>query len=120
MDWRTKARLQKAFSAVPGGHRLNYVLQRYVTHSLPRRGDAMRQVVATAERHLAAIANHASTPPDALTFFEFGAGYDLSEPLATAALGAGHRVLYDIRPVARPAMVRAAAEELRALGLDLP
>jgi SAM-dependent methyltransferase len=120
VDWRTKSRIQKAFSAVPGGHRLNYLLQRFVTHSLPRRGAALEEVVATAQRHLVAIEEHTATPRDDLRFFEFGAGYDLSESLAFAALGVRHQVLYDIRPVARPAMVRSASAELRGLGLDLP
>jgi SAM-dependent methyltransferase len=120
VDWRTKSRVQRSFSAVPGGHRLNYLLQRFVTCSLPRRGAALEEVVASARRHLTAIEQHAPGPIEGLRFFEFGAGYDLSESLAFAALGVRHQVLYDIRPVARPAMVRSAAAELRALGLDLP
>lgn len=115
-----KARIQKGFSAVPQGHRLNYLLQRHVTHSLPRSSDALQEIVTTAERHLAAVSAHTDTPIADLRFFEFGSGYDLAEPLASAALGVEDRLLYDIRPVARPAMVRATVDRLRALGVDLP
>lgn len=120
MNWRTKARIQKVLSAIPAGHRLNYVLQRHVTKSLPRLGDQLQEVVATATRHLAAVEAHTSTPRRDLRFFEFGAGFDLAEPLAFAAMGVRHQVLYDVRPVARAAMVRRAATELRHCGLDLP
>jgi SAM-dependent methyltransferase len=119
VDWTLKAKIQRAFSSLPAGHRLNYLMQRHVTRSLPRSPEALREIIATAEAHLAAIARHDPRPPAELRFFEFGAGYDLAEPLATAALGVRHRRLYDIRPVARPAMVRHAAGQLRALGLDL-
>lgn len=120
MDWKTKARIQRAFSAVPGGHRINYLMQRHVTRTLPRPVGELEEIVATARRHLAAVEAHISRPLGELRFVEFGAGYDLAEPLAAAALGVAHRHLFDIRPVARPAMVRATAERLRGLGLDLP
>lgn len=120
MRWQAKAGIQRAMSAVPGGHRLNYLLQRHVTHSLPRDEAALAEVAASARRHLAAIERHTTTGVADLRFFEFGAGYDLSESLAFAALGVRRQLLYDIRPVARPAMVREAALGMRALGLALP
>ncbi len=112
--------MQKAFSAVPGGHRLNYLMQRFVTHSLPRQPDDLEGTLATAQRHLDAIMSTTSKPLADLTFFEFGAGYDLSEPLAAIAIGARNHICYDIKPIARPPMIRAAAMVLRDLGCDLP
>ena len=101
MNWRTKARLQKTLSWLPAGYRLNYLLQRYVTHSLPRPAEELREIIATAERHLAAISTNLDKPIDEVRFFEFGAGYDLAEPLAASSMGVADRLLYDIRPMAR-------------------
>ena len=120
MDWKTKATIQRAFSAVPGGHRLNYLMQRYVTHSLPRTADDLEGVVTTAERHLDAIRKATTVPIGEMRFFEFGAGYDLSEPLSFAALGVTDRVCFDISPVARDDMIRAAVNVLRGLEQKLP
>jgi hypothetical protein len=120
VNWRTKARLQKTLSWLPAGYRLNYLLQRYVTHSLPRPVDELRAIIATAERHLAAISTSLDKPIDEVRFFEFGAGYDLAEPLAASSMGVADRLLYDIRPVARRSMVLTTAEALRVLGMDLP
>jgi len=120
MDWKAKAYIQRAFSAAPGGHRLNYLMQRFVTRTLPQSTETLKVTADTAKRHLEAIAAYNSKPISEMRFFEFGAGYDLSEPIAAAGLGVKQRVLYDIRPIARPAMIRSAATGLRELGLLLP
>jgi SAM-dependent methyltransferase len=120
VDWRTKARLQKVLSALPSGYRLNYLLQRYVTRSLPRPEAELRQIIATAERHLAAVSAHLDKPIREARFFEFGAGYDLAEPLCASTMGVTDRLLYDIRPIARVSVVLRTAEALRELGIDVP
>jgi SAM-dependent methyltransferase len=118
--WQTKARVQRAFSVAPGGHRLNYALQRFVTRSLPRPPAVMDEVVATARRHLEAVERHAPGPLDQLRFFEFGAGWDLATPLAMASLGVRHQLLFDRYPVARWNLIQHAVADLRSRGLDLP
>ena len=108
------------FSAVPGGHRLNYALQRYVTRSLPRPAKVMAEVVETARCHVRAIERHAPRPLDELRLFEFGAGWDLATPLAMASLGVRHQLLFDLYPVARWNLIQHAVADLRSRGLDLP
>ncbi|MEY2426643.1 MAG: hypothetical protein QOI61_2215 [Actinomycetota bacterium] len=120
MRWRTKSQIQRFCSSVPGGRHVNYALQRFVTHSLPRPPEAMDEVVTTAERHLGAVKRHLKRPIDRLRFFEFGAGWDLATPLAMAALGVRHQTLYDLFPVARTRLIFRAVADLRARGLDLP
>lgn len=120
MRWKAKAHVQRLFSRMPLGHHMNYVLQRFVTHSLPRPAATMTEVVETAQRHISAIGKHVPRPLGELRLFEFGAGWDLATPLAMAALGARDQVLFDIVPVARWNLIQAVVSDLAQRGLDLP
>jgi hypothetical protein len=55
MDWRVKATLQGAFSRMPYGDRVNFLFQRYVTHSLPASDRVFIEAIQTARDHLGAI-----------------------------------------------------------------
>lgn len=94
-------------SAVPGGDRLNYVLQRHVTHGVPLSDERLRRAVAGARAHLDAFDRYAvpRTPTGEATFFEFGAGWDLHMPLSLHALGVGTQVVVDRSPHARGDLV---------------
>jgi SAM-dependent methyltransferase len=107
MDWRFKAILQGVFSRVPAGHRLNHWFQVHVTRGLPISDARFIEVVGSAASHLARIRDHLPRPLAALTFYEFGAGYDLAVPLALYAFGVERQVLVDIRML----LVREVVEE---------
>ncbi|HJR25986.1 MAG TPA: class I SAM-dependent methyltransferase [Acidimicrobiales bacterium] len=121
-SWRVKATLQRAFSAVPGGHRLNYLLQRHVTHGVPVSDDALRAAVEIARDHLQRIGPHSARPAADGHFFEFGAGWDLRIPQILWCLGVEQQTVVDIRPLVRPALVHDIARRLAATatGLGLP
>lgn len=106
-SWRTKALLQKSLSSIPGGLRLNYLLQRHVTHGVPISDERLRRAVGSATAHLDAFTRHAvpvTAPVDA-TFFEFGAGWDLHIPVTLYALGVGAQIVVDRTAHARPELV---------------
>jgi SAM-dependent methyltransferase len=117
MRWLAKAAVQKGFSVLPQGERLNYVFQRRVLRSLPAGEGALRQKFSRAVQHLGAYEEHGpSVPAPEATFYEFGAGWDLAIPVAYALLGVGRQVLVDIRPSARIELVNdslASFERLR-------
>ncbi|MBA2281874.1 MAG: class I SAM-dependent methyltransferase [Actinomycetota bacterium] len=117
MDWRSKARAQRVLGRVPYGTHMNYVLQRFVTHTYPRRGAALDEVVATARRHHGNIERFGPRPASASTTLEFGAGWDLATPVAMAALGVERQLVLDLRRVARLSLVRGAVEDLSERGL---
>lgn len=93
MDWRIKAAMQVALSQLPAGESMNFVLQRYVTASLPLSPQELGERVARARRHLEAVARHRRGPLAAARGYEFGAGWDLATALALWSLGVEDQVL---------------------------
>src|SRR5262245_66628546 len=84
-------------SALPAAESLNYLFQRRVSHSLPSSEAGFRRKLDRAVGHLDAYREHG--PPRAAgnaVFYEFGAGWDLTVPLAYWALGVERQVLVDI------------------------
>jgi SAM-dependent methyltransferase len=95
--WLAKATLQKGMSALPAAESVNYFFQRHVSRSLPASEAGFRRKLDRAAGHLDAYAEHG--PPRALgdaVLYEFGAGWDLTVPLAYWALGVERQLLVDI------------------------
>jgi SAM-dependent methyltransferase len=93
-----KAAVQRALSAVPGGDRANYFLQRRVTRQIPRSEAHFRLHAKETIRHVRALRRHApELDLAASSAYEFGAGWDLITPLLLRSLGVGHQTLVDIR-----------------------
>lgn len=75
MDFRIKCAAQHVFSAVPGGRRLNYLMQRYVTRNLPVPDSWLANYRKLAELHLRNFASVTGGKPQRI--FEFGSGSHL-------------------------------------------
>lgn len=114
MKWLAKAGLQKLFSALPQGQRLNYLLQRHLTHGLPRPAKVMTEYFANAVQYLRATRLWGSLPQEPRRAYEFGAGQDLATALALYALGVRRQVLVDLRPLAQWELLARALADLRA------
>jgi hypothetical protein len=108
-----KNRAQRVFSALPGGHHLNYIFQRTLG-GLPLPVTKLGVEVDKASAHLAALGLLGIDPVAARTF-EFGAGYDLHLPLIQAALGLRRQTVADIWRVARSSLVMEMARRLSDL-----
>jgi SAM-dependent methyltransferase len=77
-----------------------------VIRSLPASEGTFRRKFSRALQHFRLYEEHvAGAPANEATFYEFGAGWDLTIPLAFAALGVPRQILVDIRPVVRAALV---------------
>jgi hypothetical protein len=111
-SWRTKALLHRGLSAVPGGHRLNYVLQRRVTHGLPLSDAKLAESAGLVAHHLERLREYSGHAPSSGRFFEFGAGWDLHVPLLLWSLGVDRQVLVDIRRLVRAELVADVARRL--------
>ena len=120
IGWRQKAALQRIIDKLPAAHRFNYLLQRHVTHGLPRADAKVTEAVELAAHHIDVLSEHGTVPVGEATFFEFGAGWDLAMPLALYALGAGHQVVVDIRPLVRADLVRDLAGRIDGFAPDRP
>lgn len=112
MDWRAKAFAHTVFSALPGGHRINYLAQRMLTQSLPVPDDRFTDVVIGAKRRFEQMRAMLSKPVDRATFYEIGAGWDLQIPLLHWSMGVEKQVLVDIRPLVTAELVNDSIERL--------
>lgn len=114
MNYRLKAAIHQVLSHLPRGEQLNYLLQRYLTRSLPANDTTFFDRVAHAGRHFTAFrtALPACDPAQA-HFFEFGAGWDLIVPLTLAGLGVRRQTVIDIRPNMHLSLVQDTLERLR-------
>jgi len=120
MDWKYKALLQWGFSHLPGGERMNYFFQRRVTKNLPVDQITFTSRVVAARQHLEALRRYANQPLKTLTFYEFGAGWDLIVPLTLYALGVNRQILVDIRSLIRPDLIENTIDRLAAVSIEPP
>src|SRR6202011_3579076 len=120
MDWKYKALLQWGFSHLPGGERMNYFFQRRVTKNLPVDQITFVSRVVAARQHLEALRRYANRPPETLTFYEFGAGWDLIVPLTLYSLGVNRQILVDVRSLIRPDLIENTIERLAAVSIEPP
>jgi len=105
MNWKYKALLQLAFSKIPFGERLNYICQRFVMKSLPVSDAEFASTVTSAKKHIDIVNKYCNLPLKDVTFYEFGAGWDLIIPMAFCAYGVEHQILVDIRNLLRRELV---------------
>jgi SAM-dependent methyltransferase len=115
-----KAAFQKGLSAFPHPERVNYVLQRHVTHGLPPSENRLRRKFSRGLAHVGAYERHgpARAFSDA-ALYEFGAGWDLAIPLTYWMLGAENQLLVDVRPNVRLELVNVNLERLARLAPEL-
>lgn len=114
MKWLAKAGLQKVFSGLPWGQRLNYLFQRYVTHGLPRPAELMVEYFGNAVQYQHAARLWGGLPRGPRRAYEFGAGQDLATALSLYALGVESQVLVDLRPLAQWNLLAQAMDDLKA------
>jgi SAM-dependent methyltransferase len=116
MRWLLKAAAQRALSPFPHAERMNYAFQRHVTHSLPIRKKKVRGKFNAALGHVAAYLEHGPDRPlEEAVFYEFGAGWDLTVPIAYWMLGVESQIVVDLRPNLRLELLNASARKLSRL-----
>ena len=111
MKWLLKAAVHQALSALPGGYRINYLLQRHITRSLPRAWTEIRDKFLIALAHWRAARDIRGKGP--LSAYEFGAGWELVVAMGLYMLGVEVQVLVDRYRLARWELVEAAAGQMR-------
>ena len=115
-----KAAFQKALSVLPHPERINYVLQRHVTHKLPPAEERLRRKFDRGLKHIEAYERHGpGRPISEAALYEFGAGWDLAIPLTFWMLGADQQELVDVRPNLRLELVDVNLERLARLAPEL-
>lgn len=120
MNWRIKAIMQSAFSAMPFGERLNYWCQKHLSRNYPMSDSKFASVLQTASHHADAIRRFGSKDIDQALFFEFGAGWTMLSPLAFYCMGAERQVLVDIVRLFKPELVNDIIEKFQNIQIEAP
>lgn len=118
--WKAKALLQTGLPLFPSGHAVNYLLQRHLTRRLPLGESQILDAAQLALGHLRRVGPWLAKPLRACTFFEFGAGYDLSVALSLWSLGVERQLLVDVRALAHAVCVNDVIDKLARLALPAP
>ncbi|MGO9936530.1 MAG: class I SAM-dependent methyltransferase [Terracidiphilus sp.] len=113
MNWKIKAFVQGAISAMPRSAEVNYAFQRYISRNLPPKAATMRHALDTILSDFAVMREHLSVPVNKAQCFEFGAGATFLGPLAFYCLGIEDQTLVDIHRLLRPELANCAIRFLR-------
>ncbi|MCB0727752.1 MAG: class I SAM-dependent methyltransferase [Ignavibacteriae bacterium] len=106
MNFKYKAHLQKLFSALPQGERINYIFQKHVTHSLPIKDTDFSEKLETVNRHFSKFKKYSpEKDPSKCKYYEFGSGYDLLIPIGISLLGFNELTCIDIRELVFPELI---------------
>lgn len=120
MKWRLKARLGRILDRLPAGRAIHAQMQLHVLRSLPLPEQEFRDRCAVAFQHVEAIEK--ATPQadlSALSFFEFGSGWDLTIPQLFWMCGVEKQCTVDLNRLCRPELVYDARRRLTAIGPEL-
>lgn len=112
ISWKLKAAAFNFLGRVPAGETLYYLLQRYVTRTIPRR-------LAPTEETGAAQISHAQkfirrgVNLNETTLFEFGAGWDLYSNIILYCFGVNRQITIDIRRWVKAEAINAVIQHLQ-------
>ena len=121
MKFIYKCCLQNLFSLIPKGEILTYFFQKYVTKSYPISDKSFIKVLFTAKTHFDAFIRHTRlTDIDKVTYYEFGAGWDLINPIAISLLGIHKLHCIDIRKLVFPELLNNTILRLASLKEKIP
>ncbi|MFH1058005.1 MAG: class I SAM-dependent methyltransferase [Pseudomonadota bacterium] len=118
MRWLIKAALQKALSACPAGAALNYYLQRYVSHGLPRGRGELAEKFNNAVTHYQAARRWGGLGRGPVSAYEFGTGWELAVPMCLYLLGVREQALVDLRPLVRWELLADAWQKLAGIAAE--
>jgi hypothetical protein len=112
LDWKLKAKAFNLLDELPMGDQLYCLLQRHVTHTLPRALSPTREKAANQLQHIERIRERRGTFDDAV-LLELGAGWDLYSNLLYWCLGVNTQIVVDVRRWIQCAAVNAVIAHLQ-------
>jgi SAM-dependent methyltransferase len=112
MDFRYKCFMQQIFSLIPKGEQDNYLFQKFITKSLPPTNDEFLRKVDEALLHHQNYVSYNSTQSTNKQYYEFGAGWTMTIPLAMSLLGFKVNCI-DIRKLIIPELIHHTIEQFK-------
>lgn len=110
-SWVFKAAVQGAISVLPGGNRVNYLLQRHITHSLPLGDQGFVRKVEQCRRHIANYQACSQRATPALSALELGTGWYPIIPIGLALTGVQRVQTVDIARLVNLERTREALQQ---------
>jgi SAM-dependent methyltransferase len=119
MNFKIKCYVQRFFSAIPNGEKLNYLFQKNITKTLPVSDSKFLFKVEMAIKHKDNFKTFNKLDKPSNNYYEFGAGWDLIIPIAISHLGYEVDVI-DIRKLLVNDLVRDSIERFNNLNSKFP
>ncbi|BAO75037.1 class I SAM-dependent methyltransferase [Winogradskyella sp. PG-2] len=119
MNFKYKCYIQRFFSTIPNGEKLNYLFQKNITKTLPVSDSKFLFKVEMAIRHKDNFKKFNSIENPANNYYEFGAGWDLIIPIAISHLGYEVDVI-DIRKLLINDLVKDSIERFNNPNFNHP
>ena len=121
MNFIYKCYLQKLFSSIPKGERLNYFFQKHITHTLPVNDATFVKKMAVAKEHFDTFAKYVKVAGiKNINYYEFGAGWDLINPIGLSLLGIRKLCCIDVRELVFPELINDTISKLYSLKVNIP
>lgn len=114
MNFKYKAYIQKLFSALPNGEKLNYVFQKHVSKSLPIPDEEFLVKLETVKTHFNNFKKYFTLKDiKDCTYYEFGSGYDMVIPISMSLLGFKKLICIDIRELIFPELINDSIRRIK-------
>lgn len=116
MRFQYKCYLQTLLSSVQRGEKLNCLFQKYITKRLPVSDRRFLKGVVAAKEHFDKFTKYTQSPDGQnITYYEFGAGWDLINPIALSLLGIQRLYCIDMRELVLPELLNNTISRLGKL-----
>lgn len=109
MNWKIKSSIFNMMNIMPFGDYTHYLMQKYVTRSIPRPDNVLEQYSERAGRIIKSYENNYSVIPEESVFFEFGAGRDLVLALALSHFKVSKIFSYDLNRFGELSLINKAS-----------
>lgn len=97
MNYKLKIKIQNIISNLPNSQKINYILQKYFTKSLPISFDDFKIKIQTVKVHFSNLKKFGNNPIKDSVYYEIGAGYDMVIPISMSLLGFQKLICVDVR-----------------------
>lgn len=116
MNFKYKAYLQRFFSEIYKGEKINYLFQKYITHTLPISDEDFLSKTESIRIHLDNFRTYSGKNDFSnCDYYEFGTGYDMLIPLVVSLSGFRKLSCIDIRELVFPELINDSVTRLKKL-----
>ncbi|MCM1090328.1 MAG: methyltransferase domain-containing protein [Butyrivibrio sp.] len=105
MNFRVKCALKTIVGKLPASDRLDYLVQKYLSRSMPPRPQALEKKYKQAVRYHEIYRKYGTTAPDKAVVYEIGCGWHLAMAFGFSTLGYGRIIALDVSEHVKPEII---------------